>query len=194
MMRRPRPEPTRPGQESVWSYPRPPALDPSTEHVVVEFAGRTVADTRRAIRVLETSHPPTYYIPFEDVDRQLLVDDPRRTFCEFKGAAAYADIVVGEQRARLAAWWYPEPTAGFGALRDHVTFYPSRVDPRRRRGGPPQRGRLLRRLDHLPGERSVQGRTRNAVVVTQLLTCPPLSAKPGPVSPLRPGVAAPAHG
>jgi uncharacterized protein (DUF427 family) len=128
MMRRPQPDPPGPGQESVWSYPRPPALDPSTEHVVVEFGGHIVADTRRAIRVLETSHPPTYYLPLEDVDQTFLAADPRRTFCEFKGEAAYADVVVGERRSRLACWWYPEPTAGFEALRDHITFYPSRVD------------------------------------------------------------------
>ncbi|TVR27533.1 MAG: DUF427 domain-containing protein [Nitriliruptor sp.] len=128
MRSRPTPEPVGPGQESVWSYPRPPALDPTDEHVVVEFAGRNVADTRRAIRVLETSHPPSYYLPLEDVDQGLLVPNPHRTFCEFKGQAAYVDLVVGERRSELAGWYYPRPTPAFAALVDHVTFYPGRVD------------------------------------------------------------------
>jgi uncharacterized protein (DUF427 family) len=128
MRSRPQPDPVGDGQESVWSYPRPPALDPSTEHVVVEFAGRILADTRRAIRVLETSHPPSYYLPLGDVDRSVLVHNPRRTYCEFKGQAGYVDLVVGERRSLLAGWYYPDPTRGFEALVDHVTFYPSRVD------------------------------------------------------------------
>ncbi len=74
--------PAGPGQESVWAYPRPPALDPPTEHVVVTFGGATLADSRRAIRVLETSHPPVYYVPPEDVRMDLLVPSDRRTYCE----------------------------------------------------------------------------------------------------------------
>ncbi len=117
-----------PGQESVWDYPRPPAVEASTEHVIVEFAGRVVADTRRAVRVLETSHPPSYYLPRADVDTSVLETVKHRTFCEFKGRAAYADLVVGDRRSRLACWWYPTPARGFERLVDHVTFYPSRVD------------------------------------------------------------------
>ena len=129
MLRRPTPEPPGPGQESVWSYPRPPIVVPSTEHVVVEFAGRRLADTREAIRVLETSHPPSYYLPRGDVDTSLLEEvSGHRTFCEFKGQAAYADVVVDGRRSRLACWWYPDPAPGFEVLRDHLTFYPSRVD------------------------------------------------------------------
>ena len=128
MIDRPQREPPGPGQESVWDYPRPPVVEVSTEHVVVEFAGRVVADTRRAVRVLETSHPPSYYLPRADVDTSMLETVARRTVCEFKGEAAYADLVVGDRRSRLACWWYPTPAPGFETLRDRVTFYPSRVD------------------------------------------------------------------
>ena len=128
MRRHPTPDPVGPGQESVWSYPRPPALDPTDEHVVVAFAGRLVADTRQAIRVRETSHPPSYYLPLEDVDQELLVANPHRTFCEFKGQAGYVDLVAAERRSELAGWYYPQPTPAFTALADHVTFYPDRVD------------------------------------------------------------------
>jgi uncharacterized protein (DUF427 family) len=127
MLRRPRPDQPGPGQESVWDYPRPPAVQPTDEHVVVEFAGQVIADSRRAIRVLETSHAPSYYVPREDVRTGFLVDDPRRTWCEFKGEAAYGDLVVGDQRSPLACWWYPDPTPAYRLLADAVTFYPERV-------------------------------------------------------------------
>lgn len=128
MRSRPTPDPVGPGQESVWSYPRPPAVEPTQEHVVVEFAGRVIADTRAALRVLETSHPPSYYLPLGDVDSDVLLHNPRRTFCEFKGQAAYVDLVAGERRSELAGWYYPEPTPGFAELDGYLTFYPSRVD------------------------------------------------------------------
>jgi uncharacterized protein (DUF427 family) len=128
MTRRPRPEPAGTGQESVWDYPRPPAVVPSSEHVVVEVGGVVVADTRRAIRVLETSHPPTYYVPADDVRWDLLAPSDRRTVCEFKGVAAYADVVVGERRIRDACWWYAAPASGYEAIAGAVCFYPQRVD------------------------------------------------------------------
>jgi uncharacterized protein (DUF427 family) len=127
-MRRPRPETPAPGQESVWDYPRPPALERSHEHVVVEFAGEVVADTRGAWRVLETSHPPTYYIPREDVRTDLLAANHRRTVCEYKGEASYADLVVGDRRVPDACWWYEHPTPRFQAMAGAIAFYPSRVD------------------------------------------------------------------
>ncbi|MCC5950369.1 MAG: DUF427 domain-containing protein [Nitriliruptoraceae bacterium] len=127
-MRRPQPEEPGPGQESVWDYPRPPAVAPTDAHVCVWFAGQLIADTRAAIRVMETSHPPSFYLPRADIDTSALVQVARRTFCEFKGEAAYADLVVGEQRSPLACWWYLEPTPGYEALRDTMTFYPSRVE------------------------------------------------------------------
>ena len=117
-----------PGQESVWDYPRPPALDDSDEHVLVSFAGRTIAESRSAVRVLETSHAPVYYLPPDDVDATVLQPIERRTFCEFKGAAAYADLVVGERRSRAACWWYPRPTGRYRRIAGWIAFYPSRVD------------------------------------------------------------------
>jgi len=127
-MPRPKPEPVGPGQESVWDYPRPPALDPSSERVVVRFAGVTIADSKRTVRVLETSHAPVYYIPREDVNEAYLKPVARVTFCEWKGAAAYADVVVDNRRAAVACWWYPEPTPRFASIAGYVTFYPSRMD------------------------------------------------------------------
>ena len=116
--------------ESIWDYPRPPRVAPSSEHVVVEFEGRPIADTRRALRVLETSHPPTYYVPLVDVADGVLV--PARsglaTVCEFKGVASYWDLEVGDRRVADVGWSFPKPTAGFEALVDHVAFYPGRVE------------------------------------------------------------------
>lgn len=128
MRPRPRPEPVGPGQESVWDYPRPPALEPTDERIEVEFGGRRIADSRRAVRVLETSHPPSYYLPLEDVDPEVLVESPHRTFCEFKGQASYVDLAVGEHRSPQAGWFYAEPTPRFAELTGRITFYPSRVD------------------------------------------------------------------
>jgi uncharacterized protein (DUF427 family) len=128
VLRRPPPEPPGPGQESVWDYPRPPTVDRTDEHVVVEAGDGVVADTRRALRVLETSHPPTYYVPVEDVRVDLLVPSARRTVCEFKGVASYADLLVGDRRVRDACWWYEEPAPGFEAIARAVAFYPQRVE------------------------------------------------------------------
>jgi uncharacterized protein (DUF427 family) len=127
-MRRPgRIEPG-PGQESVWDYPRPPRIEDSSEHVRVIFGGETIAETRRAKRVLETSGPPTYYIPPEDVRRELLVPTPRTTICEWKGQAAYFTLRCGDAVAMEAAWSYPDPNPAFAAIKDYLAFYPGRVD------------------------------------------------------------------
>lgn len=117
-----------PGQESVWDYPRPPRLEPTTAHLVVELAGTVVAETRRGARVLETSQPPAYYFPPEDVRTDLLVPSTTRTFCEWKGQATYAAVVVGDRRSPDAAWCYPSPTPPFAAIRGWWAFYPQRVD------------------------------------------------------------------
>lgn len=117
-----------PGQESVWDYPRPPRVEPSRRRVRVVFNGEVVADTRRAQRVLETSHPPVYYVPPDDVRLGLLSPGKHRTYCEFKGEASYATLSVGGRTSRDAAWYYPRPAPGYEALRDHYAFYPSRVD------------------------------------------------------------------
>lgn len=117
-----------PGQESVWDYPRPPRVDISDELVIVRFAGVVIAETRRSYRVLETSHAPSYYIPRDDVDANVLRFRDNHTFCEFKGVASYADLVIGEEVSESACWWYPEPSPGFEAIRDAISFYPDRTE------------------------------------------------------------------
>ncbi len=127
-MRHPRRIEPRPGQESVWDYPRPPRLERTDRHVRVEHRGVTVADTQRAWRVLETSQAPAYYLSPEDVAMELFEPAALRTFCEWKGLASYLDLVVDDDRVPEAAWTYPEPTPTFAAIRDHLAIYPSRVD------------------------------------------------------------------
>jgi uncharacterized protein (DUF427 family) len=117
-----------PSKESVWDYPRPPRVEPSVRHVVVEYAGITIADTRRAARVLETSHPPVYYIPPDDVAMRYLTLGDRHTFCEFKGVASYYNLAVGERRVAEAAWTYLEPSLGYESIRGYLAFYPGKVD------------------------------------------------------------------
>ena len=118
-----------PGQESVWDYPRPPRVDPSGEHVLVRFGGAVVCDTRAPIRVLETSHPPTYYLPVADFASGALRPAEGRSLCEWNGWAAYFDVVGGDGRvAEAAAWGYPEPLPGFEPLRDHVAVYAAEMD------------------------------------------------------------------
>lgn len=116
--------------ESVWDYPRPPRVEPTGEHVVVEHHGRRVVDTRRALRVLETSHPPTYYLPVADIASGVLepARSGRHTVCEFKGTAQYWDLVVGGVRVAEVGWSYPRPRPGYEALVGHVALYPGRVD------------------------------------------------------------------
>jgi len=117
-----------PGQESVWDYPRPPALERTDSHLVVEHAGVVVAETRRGWRVLETSQPPAYYFPPDDVRLDLLEPSRHRTFCEWKGQASYRSIRVGERVAADAAWLYERPTERFVPITDHLAFYAQLVD------------------------------------------------------------------
>jgi len=117
-----------PGQESVWDYPRPPRLEAVRKRLRVVFHGVTVADTTAGFRVLETSHPPVYYIPPGDILKGTLEPAPGGSFCEWKGRAVYWDVVVWEKRAKQAGWSYPKPSTAFIALADHVAFYASRVD------------------------------------------------------------------
>jgi uncharacterized protein (DUF427 family) len=117
-----------PGQESVWDYPRPPRIELCKLRIRVEFNGEPVCDTMRAYRVLETSHPPTYYVPRSDVRMEFLKPSLRRSFCEFKGDAGYFDLTVGERSSRDAAWSYSQPTPAFAVLRDYLGFYVSRTD------------------------------------------------------------------
>jgi len=117
-----------PGQESVWDYPRPPRVEPASRRIRVEVDGVTIADTKSSVRVLETSHPPVYYLPPDDVRLDLLEQATTRTFCEFKGVAGYWSLVLGDRTITDLAWSYPEPSTGYEALRDRLAFYPSKVD------------------------------------------------------------------
>jgi uncharacterized protein (DUF427 family) len=121
-------EPAGPGRESVWDYPRPPRVEPVALPVRVTFADRVVAASADALRVVETASPPTYYVPPGDVDATCLVRSAGATLCEWKGVAAYFTLRVDGRESRDAAWSYPEPLAPFEALRDHVAFYPGRID------------------------------------------------------------------
>jgi uncharacterized protein (DUF427 family) len=115
-------------QESVWDYPRPPRAEPTAKRIRVVFNGETIADTTHAVRVLETSHPPVYYIPAQDVHMEYLMVASRRTFCEFKGSASYWTLKVGNRRAENAAWSYQTPSAGYEIIKGFLAFYPSKVD------------------------------------------------------------------
>lgn len=114
--------------ESVWDYPRPPALEPSSRRARVELGGVTIADSTRALRVLETSHPPTIFIPPGDVTAGCLHSAEGLSLCEYKGLATYFDVAAGDRREPAAAWTYREPAERYEALRDHIAFYPARMD------------------------------------------------------------------
>ena len=114
--------------ESVWDYPRPPRVEWSGARVTVVHAGLVVADSERCRRVLETSHPPVYYVPREDIADGVLEPGAGRSYCEFKGIAGYWDLVVGDVRVARAGWSYEEPSAGYEEIAGAVAFYPSRVD------------------------------------------------------------------
>lgn len=120
--------PEGPGQESVWDYPRPPRVEETHCHIRIVFNGVVIADTHRAWRVLETSHPPVYYLPPEDVQRQYLTRTPDRSFCEWKGSAGYYTLAVGDRSVSQAAWFYPSPTPAFASIRDYIAFYPGKMD------------------------------------------------------------------
>ncbi|MBD2549429.1 DUF427 domain-containing protein [Microcystis elabens FACHB-917] len=119
--------------ERVADYPRPPALVPSDQQVRVEALGRVLCDTRRSLRVLETFHPPVFYLSPEDVDLTLLEPAAGSSFCEWKGVARYFDLVApdgagGQRRLRRAVWSYPSPTPTFVALAGWLAFYPALMD------------------------------------------------------------------
>jgi uncharacterized protein (DUF427 family) len=124
----PRPIPPQPGQESVWDYPRPPRLELSAKHLQIWVQDTMIADTWRSQRVLETSHPPVYYIPPEDICQEYLVKMPQTTYCEWKGHGAYYSVVVGDRQLINVAWYYPEPTPAFAAIKDYVAFYAAPMD------------------------------------------------------------------
>lgn len=114
--------------ESVWDYPRPPRLEPVPERIRVVVEGVTIADSRRAYRVLETSHPPVYYLPPEDVRMDLLAPGGGGSVCEWKGAATYHTLTIADRRIADVAWSYERPAAGFEDIASYLAFYPGRVD------------------------------------------------------------------
>jgi len=115
--------------ESVWDYPRPPRLEPVPQRIRVRHSGITVADSVAALRILETSHPPVYYIPAHDVVADLLRPSvSRQSFCEFKGLASYWDLVIEGSTVRDVGWSYAQPVAAYAALAGHLAFYASKVD------------------------------------------------------------------
>lgn len=122
------PDPTGPGQESVWDYPRPPALAPDAREVVVRWGDIEVARTNRAVRVLETSHPPGWYLPPDDVRLDLLEPGTGSSVCEWKGRASYWDLVADGRRLPGVAWSYPEPTRRFRSIAGYLAFYPADLD------------------------------------------------------------------
>ncbi|KAB0677567.1 DUF427 domain-containing protein [Aureimonas leprariae] len=117
-----------PGQESVWDYPRPAVAAPTAKRVRIIHRGVLLADTVRAVRTLETSHPPSYYIPPDDIDMTRLRRTERRSLCEWKGGAVYFDVAIGGEVLPDVGWSYPDPTAPFAVLRDHVAFYAAPFD------------------------------------------------------------------
>lgn len=123
-----RPERPGPGQESVWDYPRPPRLERTSRRIRVVFGGVTIVDTTEAWRVLETSHPPGYYVPPSAVAAGALVPTGRRSVCEWKGEARYFTVRVGSHEAPDAAWAYPDPVPAFASLAGYVAFYPGAMD------------------------------------------------------------------
>jgi len=117
-----------PGQESVWSFPRPPRVEPCVHPIRVVFGGEVIARSDAALRLLETSHPPTYYVPPGDIAWDRLERAAGSSMCEWKGIARYWTVRVGDRVAARAAWSYPDPFDDFAALADHVAFYCAAMD------------------------------------------------------------------
>jgi uncharacterized protein (DUF427 family) len=124
----PRPDPVQPGQRSVWDFPRPAIAEPCDAHIRIEHRGMIVAETRNAICTYETSHPPSYYIPPQDIAPGLLRRASGSSFCEWKGAASYWDVIVGDEVLQRVGWSYVSPAASFAMLRNHIAFYAGPFD------------------------------------------------------------------
>ena len=116
------------GQESVWDYPRPPKLERFNGHIRIVFNEKVILDTKSAFRILETSHPPTYYLPIDHFQPGVLQGTSGISFCEFKGSARYYHIVLQEKTARKAAWQYPNAGGGYESIKDHVAVYAHLMD------------------------------------------------------------------
>lgn len=116
------------GQESVWDYPRPPRLEPVHKTIEIYFNGELIARTNSAYRVLETSHPPVYYIPPGDINQEYLEPSDQTTYCEWKGKGSYYHVKVGEKRILNAGWYYKAPEKKFAPIKNHVAFYADKMD------------------------------------------------------------------
>ncbi|MGB3766400.1 MAG: DUF427 domain-containing protein [Phormidesmis sp.] len=125
---RPEPIPPGPNQESVWDYPRPPRVEAVTKRIRIIFNQQLIVDTRRSKRILETSHPPNYYIPLDDIKTEYLKPSDRTSYCEWKGQAHYYSLQVGDRQAKDVAWYYPQISPSYVALTEHVGFYPGPMD------------------------------------------------------------------
>jgi len=117
-----------PGQESVWDYPRPPRVESDTRRVEVVHAGTVIADTTRALRVLETASPPVFYIPPDDVQSSLLTRGRGASLCEWKGKASYWSVCIDADELTNVGWSYEDPFEEFEAIRGHLSFYPARLE------------------------------------------------------------------
>lgn len=112
----------------MWQFPRPAIAERSDAHVRIEHGGLVIADTQASVRTLETSHPPSYYIPPEAIAPGVLRRAGGGSFCEWKGSAVYWDVVIGDVVLPRVGWSYPEPSRAFALLRDHVAFYAAPFD------------------------------------------------------------------
>ncbi len=126
-MRHKRPK-LQPGQESVWDYPRPPAVESCKRRVRIVFDGEIIAESTRALRVLETSHPPTYYLPPEDIRTESFHPAGSSSVCEYKGRAIYFNLRSENRETACACWCYPAPHSRYNLIKGYFAFYPSRVD------------------------------------------------------------------
>lgn len=117
-----------PGQESVWDYPRPPLVRACHDRIEVVLGGRVICTTDHSWQVLETSHPPTFYLPRESFMPGSVQDAPGTSVCEWKGQARYLSLIGGNRTADRAAWYYPDPRPGFEMLAGHLALYAGRVD------------------------------------------------------------------
>lgn len=128
-MSSPQPIEPQPGQESVWDYPRPPRIERSPKKIEVVFNGVTIAESQNTYRILETSHPPVYYIPPKDIQTECLQPGTaNRSFCEWKGFAHYYNVVVGDKQVINAAWYYAQPNPLYAEIKNYVAFYSSKMD------------------------------------------------------------------
>ncbi|MGI9469343.1 MAG: DUF427 domain-containing protein [Rubripirellula sp.] len=117
-----------PNRESVWDYPRPPALEACPRHIQIIINGQTLADTRSSFRVLETSHPPVYYLPAKDIAMDRLKKTQGGSFCEWKGYASYFAYLSGGVEIVDIAWCYSQPTQKFEAIKNYLAFYPHKTE------------------------------------------------------------------